>query len=348
MVLAREVSLGSAGRSLPAGTILSEEHIDRLREQGTRAVLIEEPAVDDVEVRELVSADLKMRILDALRKAYDSVRKSSGSRGLLIHSAEYEALGDKLVREVHRNREKEYCLAVSPSLADYEYYHALNTAAVSLLIGMHRRYKPFLLQHLAVAALLHDVGNALLPPEIYESPGELEGNELEQVRQHPALGFQILKRSAFDTWVYAIVGQHHERWNGQGYPKGLVRDQVLEPARIVGIAEVYDALMADRPHRASLPPHLAVEYLLAESGNLFDHGLVQALAESVPTYYVGSTVKLNTGEIGVVTGANVGLVARPVVRVCWDSSGVAIAKPFEADMSVPPFLDYMITEAMDH
>jgi len=348
MSLAREVPLGKMAGVLPADTLLTEQHLQTLRKQGVRAVFLKDSLVDDLVISELVSAELKTSILEALRRTWETVRKTNGVGALLISPAEYSALASKLVREVRLGQDKEYCLGVSPSLAEYDYYHALNVAAIALSMGIKKRYKASMLQNLALAALLHDVGNALLPAEIFERPGELEPGEIEQVRKHPALGFSMLKRSAFDTWVYAIVGQHHERWNGTGYPSGYARDRTLEPARLLGIVEVYDALMSERPHRPAMPPHLAIEYILSQSDELFDYNLVQLLASTAPTYYAGSTVRLSTGEIGVVVRTNVGLVARPVVRVCWEGDGRQLSQPYEADMSAPPYLDLMIAEAMDH
>jgi putative nucleotidyltransferase with HDIG domain len=131
-------------------------------------------------------------------------------------------------------------------------------------------------ESVAQAGLLHDIGKIGVPEAVLGKRGPLEAGEWVQMRQHPLIGAQIIAPFEFLAGVEAIR-HHHERWDGSGYPDGLAGEAIPLGARIVAVADVYDALTSTRPYRSAMTAEEAQEYLLAEAGRTLDQRLVTAL-----------------------------------------------------------------------
>ena len=201
------------------------------------------------------------------------------------------------------------------------FVHVMNTALLTVLTGMRMGYSANRLKFLALGALLHDLGKLKVPKNILNKPGSLTTEEFAIIKQHPVLGVDMLKDTRVLPSVRAMVRDHHERWNGKGYPLGLSGSRIHMDAQIVAVADVYEALTADRPYRQGLPPYQALEMIIAWSGQDFNPRVVQAFRESLILYPEKAIVTLNTGEIGVVVGVPIKMPTRPLVRLLFDREG---------------------------
>jgi HD-GYP domain-containing protein (c-di-GMP phosphodiesterase class II) len=198
----------------------------------------------------------------------------------------------------------------------------VNVSILAVKLGMGIGYQRDALIGLALAGLLHDVGMFQIPESLLSNPGKLSEEERAQIRQHPEIGFQMLsKLGAQYAWLAQVAWQEHERWNGQGYPRGLKGDQIHEYARIVGIVDIFDALMSPRPYRRRLLPHEAVRELLIAEKTSFPSQIIKALVQQFSLFPLGTMVQLNTGEVGVVTQLNPRYPLRPVVSVNQGANG---------------------------
>ena len=127
------------------------------------------------------------------------------------------------------------------------------------------------------AGLLHDIGKIGIPETVLRKRGPLDTEEWALMRNHPIIGAQIVAPFEFFATGALVIRHHHERWNGTGYPDGLAGDAIPLGARIVAVADVYDALTSDRPYRAALPRDVAVAHLISEAGRTLDADVVAAL-----------------------------------------------------------------------
>jgi len=150
---------------------------------------------------------------------------------------------------------------------------------VCVAVGERLELREKELDALASAALLHDVGKLSVPELILSKPGRLDEHEMEQIRIHPVLGAEIVRRIGFPARVECVVRHHHERWDGRGYPDGLEEDEIPIGARVLAAVDCYDALISDRPFRRAVAPHEARSYLRTESDAMFDPLVVDALLE---------------------------------------------------------------------
>lgn len=144
--------------------------------------------------------------------------------------------------------------------------HNERVARIAMTLGHSMGLSPSRIETLRVAGNLHDIGKISVPGEILNKQGRLTPEEYEQVKIHPEAGFEILKDIPFHGPVAEIVLQHHERYDGSGYPRGLKRDEAMLEARILSVADIYEALTSDRPYRAGLPHEQAMAHIIRQAG----------------------------------------------------------------------------------
>ena len=199
---------------------------------------------------------------------------------------------------------------------DYLIENSVNVAIVSVKIAEALRYEPAKLERVALAGLLHDLGMFLLPDSVLYKPGALTAEERKQLKEHPQHGAHLFKEAGdVYSWVGTVILQEHERWDGSGYPSHLSGNQIDEVALIIGLADVFDALMSARPNRSGGSPHRAIRTLLTECKTVFPHHLLKALIDQLSIYPLGTTVRLNTGETGIVFQLNRQYPLRPILQI---------------------------------
>lgn len=209
----------------------------------------------------------------------------------------------------------------------------VNVSVLAVKLGMGLGYQREALVGLALAGLLHDVGMLQVPGTILDNPGKLSDEDRARIKQHPEASFQLLSKLGSPyTWLAQIAFQEHERWDGQGYPRGLKGDHIDEYARIIGLVDNFEALMNPRPYRKRLLPHEAVRELLVAGKASFPSQIVKAFVQQFALFPLGTRVKLNTGELGVVSKLNQRYPLRPVLLI--DKGGVPGASPRTVDLSV--------------
>ncbi len=158
--------------------------------------------------------------------------------------------------------------AKQPGLND----HSTGVAQLAVAVGRRLGMDAEQIDELARAAELHDIGKVGIPDAILQKPGELEGDEWEFIRQHTILGERILSAAPALRPVAKIVRASHERWDGGGYPDGLIGEQIPLAARIVAVCDAYEAITDDRCYREARPSDVAREELIREAGGQFDPG----------------------------------------------------------------------------
>jgi len=215
---------------------------------------------------------------------------------------------------------------------NYTYVHSVNVGLLATLIAMEMGYRDVQLTELTLGAIFHDLGKMTIPSEILNKPAGLTTQEFEILKQHPQRGVELLQGVKVSPEVLAGIGQHHERWNGQGYPNRLRAKAIHPNAQIIAVADVFDAITADRPYHEGLPPYHALEIVVAGFGNHFAPEAVLALRNSLVIYPENSNVTLNTGEVGVVVAIPTNFPTRPLIRILFDKYGNFIEEETIVDL----------------
>ncbi|MDR1108713.1 MAG: HD-GYP domain-containing protein [Spirochaetaceae bacterium] len=191
--------------------------------------------------------------------------------------------------------------------------HAVKSTIISLVIGYYLKLPYHRLIELGVAALLHEIGMIQLPPQIYSNKRGLSPQERKVIFTHPILGYNLLKSFGFPLAVSVAALEHHERENGGGYPQKLTGDKISLYAKIIAVACSYEALTANRPHRAAKDPYTGMLDLLKNEGKQYDETIIRALVYSLSIYPIGLYVLLSNGKKAQVVDVNPEKPQFPVV-----------------------------------
>lgn len=201
------------------------------------------------------------------------------------------------------------------SYDDQTYAHSMN---VALICNIFARWLLFSQEDIELATLcgmLHDIGKLVIPDFIIKKPARLTVEEYSIIKTHPYEGYKILRAQNVNEHVCNAALMHHERCDGTGYPLGLVGNKIDKFAKIVSIADVYDAMTSARIYRGPLCPFEVIDILVSEGLQKYDPGYYMTFMNNVVTTYLLNRVRLSDGREGEVVFINPNNPARPTVRV---------------------------------
>lgn len=197
---------------------------------------------------------------------------------------------------------------------DLTYVHCVNVALICNVIGKWLKYGVEEIEALTLAGLLHDTGKMMMPKEIITKPDKLTRQEYEVIKEHPAVGYQLLKDEKLDQRVKLAILQHHEKCDGSGYPHGLKNEEIDIFSKIVTIADIYDAMTADRVYRSGMCPFEAIELFEHEGFEKYDVNVLLVFLEHIVESYINKVVLLSDGREGKIIMINKDRLAKPVVQ----------------------------------
>lgn len=228
-------------------------------------------------------------------------------------------VANKILNELLADDYILYNLTEIKSVDDYTFEHSVNVCVLSLITGIGLGFDIQRLRELGVGAMMHDIGKLCIPRKILKKPSQLTVEEFEEIKKHTVLGYELLRKSNQVSMISAYIAfGHHERYDGSGYPLQLKGDNIQICARVVAIADVYDALTSDRVYRKKLRTNEVYEYITTLGANHFDPSVIESFVKYVSVYPVGTGVLLNTKERGIVVRDNKIAPTRPVVRIVYN------------------------------
>ncbi|MGE5561304.1 MAG: HD-GYP domain-containing protein [Chloroflexota bacterium] len=335
MVIAKPVYGADGQLLLNVGVKIMPGYVRQLERLGIPAVYIADERMSGVVVDDVVSDRTRLNATAAVRDVLDAVRvrtQKELSRSVVFADEEIRSAMNRIIDDLLRNPNVVISLTDIRTNDDYTFGHSVNVAILCVMMGMAMNYNEARLHDLGLGAIMHDIGKVRLPEAILKKQGPLTPAELEEMQKHPTYGFNILRSQPNLSILTAHVAyQHHERLNGEGYPRRLRAGEIHEFARIAAVADVYDALVTDRVTRRGFTPGEALQMLQGIS-QYYDQDAVKALAGCVALYPVGTLVELNTREQGLVTSTRKGASDRPTVRVVYDWSGQELKRPYDVDL----------------
>ncbi len=328
------------------GLIKREETIDKIRRMGVRYVYINADKGLDTQDSETV-AEVDTRNEAALQQAGEqkpgiaprvSLNEempaamaihaeaqglvnnfmNSAKLGTPVDVAPIHKLADELQNSASRNPNALSCLGRIREKDNYLLEHSVNLSVLMTVFGQYQKLPADIMHQTVVGALLHDLGKILTPDDVLHKPGRLTPEEYEVMKLHARHSRDILAATeGIGELTVITAAQHHERMDGTGYPEGLKGDNISVYGRMVAIADVYDAITADRVYHKGLTPSQGLRKLLEWSGDHLDPALVKAFIRCIGLYPVGSLVLLDSGRLGVVVETNEEDQRLPVVRVMY-------------------------------
>ena len=312
MVLAEDV-IGSVGSLYSAsGTILTEKAIEGIKTIDVKYVYVLDD-VDDYEKIVIVDNNLNreyQNTIDSFKNTFLNVKvgqkiivkELSDSLSPLVHDiiSSNNILGK--LRQIEVNDE-------------YTYKHSINVSLISTMISKWMGFSNIELYDIALAGLLHDIGKSKVPVELLNKPGKLSNDEYEIMKKHTQYGYEILKStSGINDNITLGALEHHERLDGKGYPLGLAGDRIHTYAKIIAVADIYDAMTSKRVYKNKVSPFKVAELIFQDSFGMLDPIIANTFLKNIFTFYVGNIVKLNNDQIGTVVLVNKSNPTRPLVK----------------------------------
>ena len=342
MELARNIPSPVLGSQplLRRGVHLTTALGERLAALDVRAVWIQDDlgaGIDPIEpLPEKVRRSTELAVSRCLNQARAVAADLSSLTSQIVGMLEHAAAG--IMEALAECPEAVLAFDDLASADSYTYSHSVRVATLGLLLGQRidrvegwvdwrgdRRFDRTeqRMTQLAVGLLIHDIGKISIPESILNKTGKLTPEEWELIKTHPQAGASMLAADRVSPMTIAIVRDHHERWDGMGYARGLREEEINPFARIAAVADVYDAVTADRPFKPGRPPHVGVNVILEGAGTQFDERVVEHLKRVAMPYPVGYTITLPDGRPGVVAGVDPEEPEYPVIRYRDRSAALA-------------------------
>jgi HD-GYP domain-containing protein (c-di-GMP phosphodiesterase class II) len=311
-----------------AGIPIREKDIQRIREWGVRLVFCDGQAVESDAPVSKVKSDAVLPVgTDVYRNYLDAIRRMTSifediTTGFSVDQRAVNGVVADLLKGILKERSLMIGYILGGDIQGQEQgKNAVNTAILSTLVSLSLNFSQFRLSQIIAGALLHDAGMSLLPGELLDKRGGLSEAELQTMRTHPRKSYEIAKELRYPEEVGAIVLQHHENWDGLGYPKGKMGVDIDTGARIVSVCDAFEAMISQKPYRNPMGGYQAVRNLLADNSRRFDPEILAIFVKVMGLYPIGSVVMLNNGITGRVLDTQEHSPLRPKVRVLADAAG---------------------------
>lgn len=315
MILGQDVFDRNMVLFLASGTILTGQHIRALSNMDVAVVAIVEKFSEDGQTQPLIIEDRLATEYKRSVENFKAIFKETRIGKKLVHE-ELDACVAPLLEAISDNNNIAKRLWQIESCDEYTYDHSVQVCMIAALLGKWLGYKDKELKAIAVAGLLHDIGKINIPDEILNKPVELNEEEFRIMKTHATLGYVLLMNNKdFDDETLMAVLQHHESYDGSGYPNGLKGKDISRYARIITIADVYSAMISDRIYRKRRSPFEVARIIMDSTFGCFDPYYSMIFLNKISQFYVGNIVKLTTGEIGEVVMIPKNEPARPLVKV---------------------------------
>lgn len=338
--------LGSNNRVLVgAGVELSGNMINLLKRYNVPHIYVEDIYTKDIFIEDGISNEVRMEASRAIEDTFKQLQNDGKTfyKHFDLNVDNLQKVFKSLLGEIKSTKNAMNLLTSVYVHDNYTFSHSTNVTLYTLAMSMKLGMKEKQLNEIGIGSMLHDIGKVAIPQDILNKQGKLTDEEFDLVKKHPTVGFEMLRKNHGISLLSAHCAfQHHEKIDGTGYPRGIKGNDIHPYGKIMAVADVFDALTSHRSYRRAMLPHTAMEILFAGSGTHFDPNVIRIFQQSVATYPEGVTVKLNTGEEGVVVKYTFSSPARPLVRVLKDPFGHRVEKPYEIDLAKQ--LSIMITE----
>ncbi|CAB9495996.1 HD-GYP domain-containing protein [Alteromonas macleodii] len=337
------------------GRVISNDVVNVLKKQGVKTLAIDTEKAFDPSNNSTSSTGnskpnnsnkaekaKKVSLENELTRASKLHEQGKAIQKLLLASVQKEtpfdasipkAFSSKLVESVDRNPDALLCLTKIREKDDYLLEHSLNVAILLANFGKFLGMSEEEVQDLSYAGFLHDLGKIKIPDEILHKPGRLTDSEMDIMKGHVKHGVDYLKETDIAQPLIQAISEHHERLDGLGYPAGTKGDDISKAGRMLAIADMYDALTADRVYKAGMSSQKAFSILMNDAPTRLDKSLVQQFIKCLGVYPVGSLVLLSNERLAMVLEQK-GSPLTPLVKVFYSVRNSHYLTPKDIDLSI--------------
>lgn len=293
-------------------TILDRQALERIESMGLLEIKVfsQDP--------EVIKGNYTENIQTKYRKNMEEIKDLTTRVGMgaPLKMTDVRNITDSISTGAYTARDLIGPLANIGSVDDYNYTHSLNVSLIAMTIGKWMNCSEKTIKHLIQAGLLHDIGKSKISKTILHKPGKLTDEEFKIIKQHPVHSYSILKdvTTLHEDVLYGVL-THHEREDGSGYPSGITSERINLIAKIVAVADIYDAMTSERIYRKNQSPFEVFELMQNGSFGELHPAILNKFIKNMGAYYKGKRVSLNNGEEGEVVFINARSIARPIIQI---------------------------------
>lgn len=322
--------------------IKDQSVIDKIKRNGIEYVYVEEKTKEEKKLEDIYSGKADKVIEEAAEAepAYIDINELNSANEIYKESIKIvkhvldDIRGGKLfntgaVKHVAENitsitmRNKGVLASVTKLRAhdDYTFQHSMNVSIYAASLAAHLGFKEPEIERIANAGLLHDAGKMLVPSEVLNKPGKLTDEEFFVMKNHVQLGYEFLKKQGLPEDMLRLPYEHHERYDGSGYPRGLIDKDISIEGKIGAVVDIYDAITSDRVYHKGMEPPSALKLMFKWADSHINKKVFEFFIMNIGIYPVGSLVLMNTNELAVVGKTNLNRPTEPVVLIFMNKKG---------------------------
>jgi len=352
--------------------IHSQDEIDRMRALGIREVVIdperaerlpENPeeqrqetarlqaeldAFEEESPRAAITRQRRVEVDEELEAARPVREEATGvveavmqdvRLGRQVDLAQVEPVAEQIMESIFRNPNALLSLGQIRRVDHYTFEHSISVAVLLVTYGRAQELDPEVIYQLGLGGLLHDIGKARVPEAILTKPGSLTEKEYQVMQGHVTLGLEMVGALPdLPAPTLEVIAQHHERWDGSGYPIGLQGDEIGPYGQMAAVVDVYDAITSDRCYHRGEHPTLVLRRMLEWSRSHFREEVVHHFIQCVGIYPAGTLVRMESGRLAVVLDPGEKILY-PTVKVFFNTHTQSLIQPEVIDLANPGFHD---------
>lgn len=291
-------------------TIINNSIIEKLEELGLKNIKIF--STSDIKTYEKnIINDQYNTYIDTVE---DVIQDINSGKDLEMEKIEY--VTNSLMDTLKENTDIMSCIKQVRDADEYTFTHSVNVSLLSMLIGKWLNLSQENVKDLVYAGMLHDIGKAKIDLAILNKPGKLTDEEFEEIKKHVVYGYKIVENIPdLNKDIKEAVLMHHERENGKGYVLSATKDKINLFAKIVAIADVYDAMTSNRVYRSKRTPFEVLEHIRDMAFSEFDPNIALTFLTHMANYYIGDKCILNNGKVAEIIFIDPNNIGKPVIKV---------------------------------
>lgn len=338
-IIAQDVYGNDGVLLIKKGTEYRNHFAPRFKEAGVQEIFIEASGEMSKETVDHIRKSLNIQdvIHEKTRSHAQNQIKKTMLRFKTVTNNDLQKISsivEEMIEQLLDQKDFVFALSQLRSVDDYTYQHSVNVGVLSLIIGIDLMLTKDQLKHLGTGAILHDIGKIMIPEDIIKKPAKLTFDEFTEVKKHTLYGYEILMQTNIAEEAAQIALHHHEKFDGTGYCWGLRETKIPLFARIVSVADVYDAMSNDRVYKKRMMPDKVFREITHLGDKHFDTQIMETFAKHISIYPTGTGVILNSGHRGIVLHQNKLYPESPVVRVFTPKEHHYKRLYFDVDLSL--------------
>lgn len=327
MIVGKKVYNNVGSILLYEDIVLTGDYIERLKNMNIPSLYIKDDISKGIEVDEIIDNELKIGTIITLEKEFEFLKNKDKKGKKLLPQKSYNKIKNVVEDILEQLLFSDSTLMNMTKLMStdiYTYEHSVNVSILSMMIATELNFPKKKVIDIGLGAMLHDIGKMAIDEEVLFKAGRLSDEEFEHIKEHPVLGYEMVKDDRFISPIAkSIILLHHEKLDGSGYPRHLKGKDFnkLDHVKIVTAVDILDALINDRVYKKKMPVYEAVELVSSNVPMKIDSKIFDILKKKIEPYPTGSGVILTDGRIGLVEKNNYDNPTRPCIRIIYDEKG---------------------------